>query len=155
MAQQEVRIHLRTTKVEITPLHTGSFIRFDAVLDGERRGDGGIQNFNGIRKNLDLACCHVRVLGTLAARTHATGNLKHVLTTKMLRDMEFLLGHAIGVDDDLRIALAIAKIAENQPAVVAIMPGPASQHNLAANVALAQLAARGSVHAKIVLEIRH
>lgn len=41
------------------------------------------------------------------------------------------------------------------PAVVAIVPRPARQHDLAADVAFAQLAARGGMHAVFVHEVRH
>ena len=155
VAKQKVRVHLRATKVEITPLHTGGFVRLDAVLDGEMRCDRSVEDFDGSRENLDFTGDHVGVLGTLATRTNATGNLQNILAAKMLGDMELLFADAIGVDNDLRIPLAIAKVAEDQSTMVAIVPSPAGKHNLTPNIALAQLTAGRGMHAKLVLEVRH
>ena len=86
---------------------------------------------------------------------HRAGDLQGVLATQMLCLVEVLLGHAIGVDDHLGVAGAIAQVAEDQPAVIAVVPRPTAQRDLAAHVGLAQLAARCVVHAKLVDVIRH
>ena len=155
MAKQEIRIHLRATKVEVTPLHASGFICLDAVFDGKRRSDGSIENLDRGRKNLDFTCDHIRILGTLTTSAHTTGNLQNVFASKMLGDMELFLSDAVGVNNNLGIALAVAKIAENQPTMVAIVPSPASKHNLTPNITLTQLAACCGMHAKLVLEVRH
>ena len=155
MAKQEIRIHLRATKVEVTPLHASGFICLDAVFDGKRRSDGSIENLDRGRKNLDFTCDHVRILGTLTTSAHTAGNLQNVFASKMLGDMELFLSDAVGVNNNLGIALAVAKIAENQPTMVAIVPSPASKHNLTPNITHTQLAACCGMHAKLVLEVRH
>ena len=68
---------------------------------------------------------------------------------------EVVNAHAIGVDAHLRIARTISQIDEDKTAVVAIVPRPAAQLDLASHVALAQLAARGGMHAVFVPEVRH
>ena len=114
-----------------------------------------IEDLNGSRENLDFTRDHVRVLGTLATRANATGNLQDIFTAKMLGDMEFLFAHAVGIDNDLRITFTITKVAEDQSTMVAIVPSPAGKHNLTPNIALAQLTAGRGMHAKLVLEVRH
>ena len=155
VAQVQGLVHLRTADVQVAPLHARGLVRLDAVLDGERRGHGRVEHLDGAGQHLDLARGHVRVHGVRAALSHLAGHLEHVLTTQVLGLREVLGRDAVGVDDHLRVALAVAQVHEDEPAVVAVMPRPARQHDLAAHVFLAQLAARGSMHAVFVLEIGH
>ena len=94
--------------------------------------------------------------GTLTTSAHTTGNLQNVfLRPRCSAIAELFFTDAVGVNNNLRIALAVAKIAENQPTMVAIVPSPASKHNLTPNITLTQLAACCGMHAKLVLEVRH
>ena len=155
VAQAQGLVHLRTAKVHVAPLHARGLVGLDAVLDGERRGDGFVKHVDLAGQHLDLAGGHVRVHGVGAAVANRAGDLQGVLATQMLCLVEVLLGHAIGVDDHLGVAGAIAQVAEDQPAVIAVVPRPTAQRDLAAHVGLAQLAARCVVHAKLVDVIRH
>ena len=62
MAQSKRLIHLRATQIKITPLHTRSFIGFDAIFDRERRRERLIEHLKAVCEHLDLTSCHVRVL---------------------------------------------------------------------------------------------
>ena len=65
-------------------------------------------------QHLDLAGGHVRVHGVGAAVAHRAGDLQGILAAQMLGLVEILLGHAIGVDDHLGVAGAIAQVAEDR-----------------------------------------
>ena len=73
----------------------------------------------------------------------------------MLGGVEFLFSHAIGVENHLRVPLAIAQVHENQAAVVAVVPHPASEGDLRVDIGGTQLAARVVVHAILVDEFGH
>ena len=155
MAQVQRVVHLGTAQIHVTPLHARGLVGFDAVFDAKRRRDGLVEHVDLVGKHLDLAGGHVRVHGIGAAVAHLAGDLQHEFAAKMLGLVEVFLGHAIRVDDHLRVTGAVAQVAEDQPAVIAVVPCPTAQRDLAAHVRFAQLAARGVVHAKLVLVIRH
>ena len=155
MTQFQSLVHLRTTKVEVAPFHACGFVGFDAVLDGEGRRDRSVKNGKRGGQNLDFASGHVGVHHTLAASTHGTNDLKDELTAKMLGCLEVAGINAIGIDDDLGIALAIAQVDENQAAVITIMPSPSAQSNLRAHVFPAKLAAGVGMHTVLVDKVSH
>ena len=155
MAQVQGLEHLGTADVQVAPLHARGLVRLDAVLDGERRRHARVQDLDGLRQHFDLARGHVGVHGFRPALAHRARDLQHVLATQVLGLREVVGAHAVRVDDHLRVARAVAQVDEDEPAVVAIVPRPARQHDLAADVAFAQLAARGGMHAVFVHEVRH
>ena len=155
VTQLDGGVHLGTTQVHITPLHTRFFGNGNAVLDLKRRRNGLVQHHNGRSKHFNLARKHVRVHGFFATSTHFARDFQNVFAAQMLGDGELIGGYAIGVNDDLGVAIAIAQVAEDNAAVVARMPRPTSQHNLAPNVFFAQLATSGGMHAVLIFEIGH
>ena len=155
MAKLEVREHLGTADVEIAPLHARGLVGLDAIFDGERRRDRFVQHFDRAGEHLDLACHHVGVDGVFAALAHLAGKLQHVFTAEVLGSRKLLGGDAIGVDDNLSVAIAVAQVDENQTAVVAVVPRPTGQRDLTAAIFLAQLTACSGMHAVFVLQIGH
>ena len=106
-------------------------------------------------EHFDFARHHIGVDALLAACAHLARHLEHVLATKMLGLREILRAHAIGIDDDLGIALAVAQVDEDQAAVIARMSRPASQDHFARNITCTKLAARRRMDAVFVQVIRH
>ena len=155
MTQQQALVHFRTTQVHVAPFHACDLVGFDAVFDAEGRGDAGVQNLQPAGQHLDLAGEHAGVDAFFSTRPHAASHFQHVLAAQMLGRMELVLGHAIRVYHDLGVAGAVAQIDEDEPAVVAVMPYPARQHDLAVDIFLAQFAAGGGVHAVLVQKVRH
>ena len=137
VAQVQGLEHLRAADVQVAPLHARGLVRLDAVLDGERRGDARVQDLDGFRQYLDLARGHVGVHGLRAAVAHRARDLQHVLAAQVLGLREVVGAHAVGVDDHLRVARAVAQVDEDEAAVVAVVPRPTREHDLAADVATA------------------
>ena len=156
VAQQDVLVHLGAAQVEVAPFHARGLVGLDAVFDGERRGDGLVQHLDAARQDLDLTRLHVGVDALGSALAHLAGNLEHVLAAEVLGLGELLGRDAVRVDDHLRVALAVAQVDEDESAVVALVPRPAREHDLARDVVFAQLAARRRVDAVLVQKIlRH
>ena len=155
MAKLEILVHLGTAKVHVAPLHARGFVGLDAILDRERRRDRGVQHLDAAGEHFNLARRHVRIHGAFSASAHFARDFQHELAAEMLGNVEFLFGNAIGVDHDLRVALAVAKVHENQAAVVAVVPHPASEGDLRVDIGGTQLAARVVVHAILVDEFGH
>ena len=155
MAQTQRSEHLRTAKVQVTPFHTGGLVGLDAVFDGERRRDGGVQHLKARRQNLDFARSHVRVHGLCHTGAHATRHLDDIFATQVLGHGKFVGAHTVGVDNYLRIASTVAQVDKDKAAMVAVVPHPAGEHDLAVDVLHTQLAARGGVHAVFVDVIGH
>ena len=155
VAQLQVSEHFRTADVEVAPLHARGLVGLDAVFDGKRRGDRLVQHLEPRSQHLDFARDHVGVDGLGTALAHLAGDFQHVLAAEMLGCRELVGTHAIGVDDHLGVARAVAQVHEDQPAVVAVVPRPTGEGDFAPAIALAQLAACGSVHAILVSKLRH
>ena len=113
MAQSKRLIHLRATQVEIAPLHTRSFIGFDAIFDRERRRERLIEHLKAVCEYLDLTGCHIGVLGTFLTSAHLTFDLDDPFAAEMLGNRKLFRGNAIGVDDHLRIPIAVTQVDED------------------------------------------
>ncbi len=152
VAQVQILVHLGTAKVQIAPLHARGLVGLDAVLDGERRRDGGVQHLQRAGEHLDLARGHIGVDGIGGTHAHRALHPQHELAAEMLGRGEVVGTDAIGVDHDLGVAGAVAQVDEDQAAVVAVVPGPAGQHDVFAVVRRTQLAARRGMHGVLVHE---
>ena len=155
MAQSKRLIHLRATQVEIAPLHTRSFIGFDAIFDRERRRERLIEHLKAVCEYLDLTGCHIGVLGTFLTSAHLTFNLDDPFAAEMLGNRKLFRGNAIGVDDHLRIPIAVTQVDEDQSAMIAIVPDPTGQNDFFANIFFAKFAAGLGVHAELVVKFAH
>ena len=155
MAQVDRIEHLGAAQIEIAPLHAGGLVGFDAVFDGERGRHARVEHVDGAGEHFDFAGSHVGVHGLGPAVAHRARDLEHVFAAQVLGFRKIIGAHAIGVDDHLRVARTIAQVDEDQPAVVAVVPRPAGQHDLAAHILSSQLAARCGVHAVLVHKVRH
>ena len=148
--QLEVGHHLGTTKVQIAITQTGVLARLDAVLDLERRGDGRVEHLSMVGQDLNLAGRELGVGGLLATGTHNAMDLDGPLGTHGLGDLKGVAVGVLGVEGELRDALAVAKVAENKAAVVAATAHPTGEGDLFAHVLAAKLAAGTGVHGMLV-----
>ena len=116
------------------------------VLDLEGRRLGGVEDLDLVDKNLDLARGDLVVLHALGALAHHAGDLDRPLGADGLGRVERLAAGVLRVKGDLRHALAVAQVNEDEAAVVAAVPDPAGQRDRLADVLAAQLAAAVGVH---------
>lgn len=119
--------HFRTAQVHVTPLHTRGFVGFDAIFNRERRGHRGVEHLDRSCEHFDFTCGHIGVHGAFGTRAHGAAHFEHVFTAQMLCLVEVFGAYAIGVDNDLRVAFAVAQVNEDQATVVAVVPHPAAQ----------------------------
>ena len=97
-------------------------------------------------QHLDLARSELSVGLALGALAHHAGNLDGPLGTDGLSGVERGAAGMLRVEGDLRNALAVAQVDEDQAAVVAATPHPTGEGHLLANVLEAKLVARMRVH---------
>ena len=72
------------------------------------------------------------------------------LAAEMLGNRKLFRGNAIGVDDHLRIPIAVTQVDEDQSAMIAIVPDPTGQNDF-----FAKFAAGLGVHAELVVKFAH
>ena len=149
-AQLEVGHHLGTTEVQIAIAQTGVLAGLDAVLNLERRGDGSVEHLGVVGQNLDLAGRELGVGGLLATGAHDAVDLDGPLGTHGLGNLKGIAVGVLGVEGELRDALAVAKVAEDKAAVVAATAHPTGEGDLFAHVLAAKLAAGTGVHGMLV-----
>ena len=149
-AQAQVCHHLGTTDVQVAIAQARILAGLDAILDLERRGHGGVEHLGVIGQDLDLAGCEFDVGSLLATGAHDTVDLDGPLGTHGLGDLEGVTVGVLGIERELRNALAIAKVTENEATMVAAAAYPTSKGNLLAHVLTAKLAAGVRVHGVLV-----
>ena len=149
-AQLEVGHHLGTTKVQIAIAQTGVLAGLDAVLNLERRGDGRVEHLGVVGQDLDLAGRELSVGGLLATGAHDAVDLDGPLGTHGLGDLKGIAVGVLGVEGELRDALAVTKVAEDKAAVVAATAHPTGEGDLFAHVLEAKLAAGTGVHGMLI-----
>ena len=149
-AQLEVGHHLGTTEVQIAIAQAGVLARLDAVLDLERRGDGRVEHLGVVGQDLDLAGRELGVGGLLTTSAHDAVDLDGPLGTHGLGDLKGIAVGVLGVEGELRDALAVTKVAEDKAAVVAATTHPTGEGDLFAHVLEAKLAAGTGVHGMLI-----
>ena len=107
-AHLEVGHHLGTTDIQIAVAQADVFTGLDVVLDLEGRGLGSVKHLDMRDQHLDLARSELGVGLALGALAHHTGNLDGPLGTDGLGGVERGAAGMLGVEGDLRNALAVA-----------------------------------------------
>ena len=116
------------------------------VLDLEGRRLGGVEDLDLVDQDLDLAGRELGVVHPLGALAHGARDLDRPLGADGLRSVEGLTAGVLRVKGDLRHAVAVAQVDEDEAAVVAAVPDPAGERHGLADVLAAQLAAGMGVH---------
>ena len=145
-AQAQARGHLRTAEVQVAVTQARVLSGFDAVLDLERRGLGAVEHLRVVDEDLDLAGGELGVHRVVAAVAHDAVHEDGPLGTHGLGDLEGVAVGVLGVEVDLRDALTVAQVAEDQAAVVAATAHPTGEGNLLADIGGAELATGAGVH---------
>ena len=116
------------------------------VLDLEGRGHGGVKHLELAHQDLDAAGGQLLVVLALGTLAHGAGDLDGPLGADGLGGVEGGAAGVLGVKGDLRHAVAVAQVDEDQAAVVAAVPDPAGERDGLADVLGAQLATGVGVH---------
>ncbi len=140
MAQDQVLLHAGAAQVEVAPGQAQVFAGVAAVLDGEGRGLGGVQELPLADHDFDLPGLEVGIGHAFWTRTHLALDGNDVFKAENAGALVGL-GREVGREDDLGQSLAVPEIDENQAAVVAAELHPAHEADFAALVGHGQLGA--------------
>ena len=148
--EDEVLLHAGTAQIEIAPGKAQVLAGVAAVLDGEGRGLGSVEQLPVADHDLDLTGFEVGVGHALGPRTHLAPDGDDVLEAE---NAGALMGFGIEVrrEDNLGQAFAVAQVDEDKPAVVAAELHPAHEADFPAVVGKGQL--RAAVGALPVTEL--
>ncbi len=122
-------------QVEEAVLEANVFRIFELAKDGQRQFLGRGKHFDVAGENFDLAGRHVGVHGVVGAGLHLAVNPDNPFTTHGFRQLE---RRRIRAGDDLRQAIMIADIDEENAAMVADAVNPAGKTNGRTNVRFTQ-----------------
>ena len=145
-AHLEVGRHAWAAQVEVAVAQADVLGGVHVVLDLEGRRLGGVENLDGVDKDLDLAGGEFGVVHALGTLADDARDLDRPLGADGLGRVEGLAAGVLRVKGDLRHAVAVAQVHEDEAAVVAAVPDPAGERHLLADVLAAQLAAGVGVH---------
>jgi hypothetical protein len=106
-------------------------------VDRERQIVRPIQNLQLARNELDIACDEIRIFSAGRPRGDSTRDLDYILATQSVRDF-CELGVFLGPKNNLDQAFAIAKINENNTAVIARDIYPPGKRDFLADIAFAK-----------------
>jgi hypothetical protein len=141
-AQHQPPLHDRAAQVEVAVGEADRLVHLDVVADREGGRLGAGQDRHLLAVHLDRAGRQVRVDRALGAGAHRAGDFQHVFAAHLGGD-GVRAGRRRGVEDDLREAVAVAQIDENQATVIAAARDPAFQGYSPPGIVGAQLAAMG------------
>ena len=145
MAQHQVAEHVFAAQVEVAVLQANVFVRLLVMV--KRRGFRLVEHFEFVGDDLYLARAHIRVYRALRARADQPLDLQHALGTNALG-----LGEnpgAIRIENHLQQAFPVAKIDEDDAAVIAAAVNPAADLDFLAVQRLVDLTAIVATHWKI------
>ena len=122
--QDQVALHGRPTQIE-HPVSQPGGLRQVLVVDLERWSDARVEHLDLEAQHLDASTGQVGVLGPGRSRADLAHDLEAELIAHALRRREHL--GAVGVAHHLHQSLAVAKVDEDDPTVVAPAMRPAHQ----------------------------
>ena len=137
-AQHDVGMQMIAAQVEKSVFETDLFRIVLFAEHRHRQFAGRSEYLDLVDIDFDLAGRQVRILGTGGTAADLAVNADHPLRAQRLGKLE---GLAVGIGHDLREAIVIAQIDEQQPAMVADAMAPARETDDAADIAVAKLAA--------------
>ena len=133
-----MRTSWAATEVQIAVFHPQVVTAVGLVLNGEGRSHGLVQNVDGRHLDLDVAGGNLIVLGR-ALDDFADG-LDHEFTAEGGRGLH-QVGGSIGLDDELRDAIAVPEVDERHAAQFAGFLDPSGERHLLPFVADAEFSA--------------
>ena len=138
MAEDQVALHLGAAQVNVAVLQP-RLRRHVGGVNLERRRLGLVENVHVGRVDLDAAGGEFRVLHALRARGDPAADGDDELAPQ--RRGALVQRRVLRAEDDLRDAVAVAEVREEQPAVVAHRQDPAAKHDLRPGVRSVQFPA--------------
>ena len=136
MTKAQVASHLLTTEVEIAVGETEIFVG-NLVVKLEGQNLSGIQDVERGGDDFDRARFKAGILGSSEAGSDFASDADHVLTAEFVRALGGL-GIFFRTENNLRDALAVAKVDENESAVVAAGGYPTAEGDFVAGVVRAE-----------------
>ena len=130
-AQHDVFVHMLAPEVEKAVAQPGLFRKVAVAVHLDRQRFGGGLERERIGDHLDFAGRKVRVDGLVAARHHLAGDGDHPFETDMLGIREERL---LRLEHHLGQAEMIAKVDEEELAVIALSVHPAGKPDLLADI---------------------
>ncbi len=151
VAQHHVLLHLRPAQVDdaIDQAHVFGEV---VVIKLERRRHRGVEYFQLVAEDLDLARRHVGILGARRAAPHLAGDPQHELAAHGLGQLEHL--GTIGIADHLGEAFAVAQVDEDHAAMIAAAVVPAAEGDDLIDVGGGELTAVVGTHGVLVSKSR-
>jgi len=140
VAQLEISLGFRAAKVEKAILQTQVLARLILGRWQKWRRGGAIEDGQLIDAKLNLAGRQFRIGRSFGPSRDFAGDLQDPFAADRFGELE-VFGAAFGRDDDLRLAVAVAQIDEEDALVVAIGIDPAAERDGLADVRGSELAA--------------
>ena len=141
--EEELLLNPRTAKIQVTVLQAKVVVFlafFVRVVDGERRSEGGVQNFKLICLDFNFTGSELVVGIAFFTGIYLTSHVNDVFITELFRCLQNF-GIVIRVENDLRFAKLVAEVNEDDSTVVAAAIHPTGECYSLANIFLAKLAA--------------
>ncbi len=128
---RRLRLHPRPPQVEIAIFEAKVLVDRFVGVHLERRDLRPVEHVELADRHLDVAGAEARILGSRRAPPNRAADPQHVFVTQMLG-----LGEArmLRIENDLRYAVVVAQVDENQPAMVAAAIDPSVKLDLCALV---------------------
>jgi len=143
VTQFDVELHDLAAQIDVAVLQARFFIG-EGCVGGQKRGQlGFVENAQLFGDQLDFAGRNVFIDGAGIAQLDRAGDGDDVLVAQGF-GLFVDCGIALGVDDDLGYAGAIAQVHKNETAQVAPLVDPAHEYGLFAGVGSAQRSAHMS-----------
>src|SRR5271170_7792590 len=140
MAAAQVALHLGAAEIEITILEANLLGGRVAVGNLERHGSGRAQRLESADNYLDFAGRKLDVNRAFGAAHHLAFDRDVELRSHVARSL-VRGGIVLGIEDELYDPVAVAKVDEDDAAVVAPRLDPSPERDLAADVGGADCAA--------------
>ena len=152
--EQQLLLDPRTAEVEVTVLQAEVVVflaLFVWVVDGERGGEGGVQDFELVGLDFDFTRGELFVRVALFAGIDLAGHINYVFVAELFGSLHHV-GVVVRVEDDLGLAILVAEVHKNHTTMVAAAIHPTGECYGLANVFFAKLAAVMSTFHVSILE---
>ena len=141
--EEELLLDPRTAEVQVAVLQAEVVVFlafFVRVVNGERRGEGGVQDFELVSLDFDFTRGELFVGVAFFAGVDLTSHVNNVFVTELFGSLQHV-GVVVGVENDLGLAILVAEVNENHTTMVAAAIHPTGECYGLANIFLAKLAA--------------
>jgi hypothetical protein len=146
VAHRQIVLQARPAQVEIAVLEPQAFVDLAVGVHRKGRHERVGEDVERLDREFDGAGRELRILGARRAQAHRAGHVRHVFVAQCLGLLE--RARLQRIEHDLRDAVAVAQIDEDQAAVIAPPVDPAVELDRRPDVARSELAARALSHVR-------